>query len=350
MFQDYFQIQAFFLGNSLNSWLWSIVIFFAVLIALKIFKSIIVSRLKALSEKTKTQIDDIVIGAINNIHWPFYVMVSLYAGSFYINLDSIIDKAINYIFLISVVYYVIRFVESLIDYGVNVMIEKKGGQEGVGIIKLGGSVVKIVIWVGAVVLILSNMGYNVTSLIAGLGIGGIAVALALQNVLGDLFSSLTILLDKPFKVGDFIVLGENYGTVERVGIKSTRIILLQGEELVVSNSELTNSQIRNFGKMNSRRIVFNIGVVYGIRPDLLEKIPEFLREIIEKNEKNRLERVHFKEFGDFSLIYEAIFYVNSPDYGEYMDIRQKINLDIARKFEKEEIDMAFPTQTIELKK
>ncbi len=350
MFQSYFQNSISFLGNPLESWFWSAVIFLAVLIGLKIFKSIAVLKLKAISEKTKTQIDDIVIGAINKIHWPFYVIIALYAGSLYINLNLILDKTINYIFLISVIYYVIKFAESLIDYGINVMVEKKGEQEGGGIIKLGGSIIKIVIWVGAIVWILSNMGYNVTSLIAGLGIGGIAVALALQSVLGDLFSSLTILLDKPFKVGDFIVLGENYGTVEKVGIKSTRIILLQGEELVVSNSELTNSQIRNFGKMNSRRIVFDIGVVYGIKPDLLEKIPEFLKEIIEKNEKNRIERIHFREFGDFSLIFEVVFNVDSPDYAEYMDIRQKINLDIARKFEKEKIDMAFPTQTIELKK
>jgi len=339
-----------FLGNSLESWLWALAVFLAVLIVLKIFKTIIISRLKKLSEKTKTQLDDLFIGAIQKIASPFYLIIALYAGSLALTLTPLVDKIIYYVFLIGIVYYVIRFLENLINYGVKVLVESKEGQEGMGIIKLGGAILKIALWAGAIVLLLSNMGYNVTSLVAGLGIGGIAVALAIQSILGDLFSSLTIFLDKPFKIGDFIAVGDNFGTVQKVGIKTSRIELLQGEELVIANSDLTNSRIRNFGPMKTRRVMFTLGVVYGTGAETLEKIPEMLKEIIEKEEGTEIERIHFKEFGDSALIFEVAFYVNSPDYYEYMDTRQRINLEITKKFDKEGIEMAFPTQTIHLKK
>ena len=339
-----------FWGNTLESWFWAVVIFLGVLLALKIFKTVIISRLKKLSQKTKTQLDDLFISAIQKITSPFYLIIALYSGSFALTLPPLADKIIYYVFLIGVVYYVIRFLENLINYGVKVLVESKEGQEGMGIIKLGGAILKIALWAGAIVLLLSNMGYNVTSLVAGLGIGGIAVALAVQSILGDLFSSLTIFLDKPFKIGDFIAVGDNFGTVQKVGIKTSRIELLQGEELVIANSDLTNSRIRNFGPMKTRRVVFTLGVVYGTAPETLEKIPETLKNIIEKEEGTEIERIHFKEFGDSALIFEVAFYINSPDYYEYMDTRQKINLEITKKFGKEGIEMAFPTQTIHLKK
>src|SRR6056297_2619182 len=290
MFTHSFWTKTLF-NNSLEIWFWALLIFLVVLGVLKIFKSVIISKLKKLSKKTETKIDDLLIGAIQDISFPFYLIISLYAGSLKLALTPLVDKILYFIFLIGVVYYVIRFLESLINYGVQKLIKSKEGREGVGIIRLGGAILKIVLWLGAIVLVLSNMGYDVTSLVAGLGIGGIAVALAIQSILGDLFSSLTILLDKPFKIGDFIVVGDNYGTVKKVGVKTTRIELLQGEELVVSNSELTNSQIRNFGAMKTRRVVFTIGVVYGLSSEKLEKIPEILEDIIKKEEKTEIERI-----------------------------------------------------------
>lgn len=337
-------------NNSLEIWFWAFIIFAVIWLVLKIFKSVIISKLKKFSQKTETQIDDLLIGAIQDIPSPFYLIISLYAGSLKLTLVPLVEKTIYYIFLIGIVYYTIRFLQNLINYGVEKLTESKEGQEGLGIIWLGGAILKIGLWLGAIVLLLSNMGYNVTSLVAGLGIGGVAVALALQNILGDLFSSLTILLDKPFKIGDFIEVGESYGTVKKVGVKSTRIDLLQGEELVVSNSELTNSQIRNFGVMKTRRAIFTIGVVYGLSPQILKKIPSIIEDIIKKEGKTEIERAHFKEFGDFSLIFEVVFYVNSPDYIEYMDIRERVNLEITEQFEKEGIEMAFPTQTVFVKK
>jgi small-conductance mechanosensitive channel len=194
------------------------------------------------------------------------------------------------------------------------------------------------------------LGYNVNSLIAGLGIGGIAVALAVQNILGDLFSSFTLLLDKPFQVGDYIVIGADSGTVERIGMKTTRIKSLQGEELIVPNAELTGTRIQNFKKMTKRRVVFLIGITYETPHDKIKKVNDIVASIVNKSEHAELDRVHFKEFGDFSLNFEVVFYVNSSVYAVYMDTRQEINFALKEKFDKEGISFAYPTQTLFVEK
>ena len=296
-------LQISFLGNTIADWAIALVIFFVVLLVLKLFKNIIVAKLKSLAKKSKTEIDDLVIDAIKAIHWPFYVLIAIYVSLQSLHISSAIDKWAFYILLIAIVYYAIRFFERLIDFGAKIIIKKQEeGEENTGIIKLISTVAKIILWAGAIVLILSNLGYNVTSLVAGLGIGGLAIALAIQNILGDLFSSLSIYFDKPFKIGDFIVVGDQMGTVKKVGIKTTRIQLLQGEELVVANSEITKSQLRNFGVMERRRLVLNIGVTYDTPAEKLEKIPGYIEEIIKGEENTEVDRIHFKSFGDSALI------------------------------------------------
>ncbi len=348
---QYSILQLNILGNLLVDWLFALIVVIVSWLVLKIFKTIIISRLKAFFKKTKNDIDDLMIGAIETIHWPFYFFMSIYIGSYFVVLPNMINKILYYILLVSFIYYAVRFAESLINYGTKIIIEKKKGkQDGVGIINFMSSLLKVSLWVLAVILLLSNMGYNVTSLIAGLGVGGIAVALALQNILGDLFSSLTIYFDKPFQIGDFVVVGDQMGTVTKVGIKTTRIQVPQGEELVVANSNLTNTQIRNFGVMKRRRVVFNIGVSYDTDYKKLKEIPEIIKRIIESQNKTEVDRIHFKSFGDFALIFEIVFYINSGEYIDYMNTQQEINLEIINKFAKENIEIAFPTQTIYLKK
>ncbi len=337
-----------FLGNSVESWTIALLVFVITLIVLKVFYLFGLAKLKKISQATKTKIDNLFIDSLGAIHWPFYVIVSFYVAHFFLVLPAWVKNFIFIIFLAGVVYYIVRFLEKLVNYGVDRLIETKEG-EGEGIIKLGGSVVRVILWLGALLMVLSNLGVNVTSLIAGLGIGGVAIALALQSVLGDLFSSLTILLDKPFKIGDFIVVGDKMGNVERIGIKTTRIRLLEGEELIVANSILTSSQVRNFGPMEHRRVVFRVGVVYGTELEKLKKIPDLIKQIIEQEEKTEVEFVAFKEFGDSSLVFETAFYIYSPVYVEYMKTRERINLAITKKFQEEKIDMAFPTSTVHLK-
>ena len=179
-----------------------------------------------------------------------------------------------------------------------------------------------------------------------MGIGGIAVALALQNILGDLFASLSIVIDKPFVIGDFIVVDQLMGTVEHVGLKTTRLRSLGGEQLIFSNNDLLKSRISNYKRMMERRIVFGFGVTYQTPPEKLPLINEIVREIIGKQEQARFDRVHFKEYGESSLNFEAVYFVLSQDYNLYMDIQQAINLEMFRCFQKEGIEFAYPTRTL----
>ncbi|MCB0323867.1 MAG: mechanosensitive ion channel family protein [Bdellovibrionales bacterium] len=209
---------------------------------------------------------------------------------------------------------------------------------------------KLLVWTIALLLVLDNIGIDITALVAGLGIGGVAVALAVQNVLGDLLSSLSIVLDKPFEVGDFIITNQDMGSVERIGIKTTRVRSISGEQLVFSNSDLLSSRIRNFKRMYERRVVFTIGVVYQTSPDQLKAIPTLIREAVEAQERTRFDRSHFKAFGNFSLDFETVYYVLTPDYLPYMDIQQAINLRLFEAFAERGIEFAYPTQTIFLEK
>lgn len=252
----------------------------------------------------------------------------------------------------SAVFLLIIAAQKFIDYGAKKIIKKREKVEGDSgeIIKLLSMLAKILLWVVAVLLILSNLGYNITSLIAGLGIGGIAAALALQNILGDIFSSFSIYFDKPFKPGDSITVSGHTGVVKKIGIKSTRIQTLRGEELVMPNSELTKASVQNFGAMARRRVVFSIGVAFGTPAEKLKKIPEMIKRIIAAQNETEVDRIHFKTFGDSSLIYEIVYYVGTGDYNRYMDTQQAINLAIVDKLEEEKIEIAYPTRTVYIKK
>jgi small-conductance mechanosensitive channel len=213
-----------------------------------------------------------------------------------------------------------------------------------------GFVAKAVVWTVFVLLILQNVGVEITAILAGVSVGGIAVALAVQNVLGDLFGSLSIILDKPFVIGDFIVVGEYSGTVEHVGLKSTHIRSVSGEQLVFSNSDLLNSRIRNYKRMQERRAVFTLGVTYDTPAEKIEAIPTIVREAVERQEHTRFDRCHFKSFGDFSLDIETVFFMTIPDYLAFMNAQQAINLELYKRFAAEGIEFAFPTQTLHLER
>jgi small-conductance mechanosensitive channel len=209
--------------------------------------------------------------------------------------------------------------------------------------------VRVGVWVAVLLIALDTLGVDITTLIAGLGIGGIAIALALQNLLGDLFASVSIVLDKPFVVGDFIDLDTHMGVVENVGLKTTRVRSLSGEELVIANSDLLATRIRNYKRMSERRIVFEIGVVYGTPSEKLRRIPELAREAIESCPNTRFDRSHFKSFGDSALVFETVYYMTVPDYNSYMDTQQTINLELYHRFEDEGLEFAYPTQTLFMK-
>ena len=207
---------------------------------------------------------------------------------------------------------------------------------------------RLIVWVLVLLLSLENVGVDVTALIAGLGVGGVAVALAVQNVLGDLFGSVAIALDKPFELGDFIIVGDFMGSVEHIGLKTTRVRSLFGEQIVFSNSDLLNSRIRNYKRMKERRVVFSLGITYDTPPDKVEAVPAMLRKIVEGQPDLRFDRAHFQKYGEWSLDFEVVYFVLTPDYNLYMDRQQAINLDILRGFEAAGIAFAFPTRTLQI--
>jgi small-conductance mechanosensitive channel len=204
----------------------------------------------------------------------------------------------------------------------------------------------IAIWSAVLLLTLSNFGIDITGLVAGLGIGGIAVAFALQSILKDLFASLAIVLDKPFVVGDFIIFGDQLGSVERIGLKTTRVRSLWGEQITVSNDDLLNARVRNYKRMAERRVSFNVRVVYETPLEALEELPRFIRATIDAIDLARFDRSHVAAFEDDGYRIETVYYVLSPDYNVYMDIQQRINLAIVRHFNEKGIAFAYPARRL----
>ena len=211
------------------------------------------------------------------------------------------------------------------------------------------SVTGLALWAIGLVFLLDNLGFDISAVVAGLGVSGIAVAIAAQGILGDLFNYFVILFDRPFEEGDFIIFDDKLGTVERIGIKTTRLRALGGEELVIANSGLTGSRVHNYKRMQSRRVVFSFGVTYDTKPEVLRRIPERVREIVERREAARFDRCHFKTYGDFALQFETVYYVNTADYAAYMDVQQEINLDLYAVFEELGVEFAYPTSTVYLR-
>ncbi|MBQ5962026.1 mechanosensitive ion channel family protein [Massilia sp. ZL223] len=338
------------LGNDLLAWAIALGIAAAVYLLLHIAKRLIVRRLRAFTRATSTYLDDLAVGVLSATHPLFLLALGLYAGSHWLDLPEKTTTLLSRLAIAALLLQVARWG----DVGVHGWLQhyrtRRSAQDAASTTSTAalGFVARTAVWVIIVLMILDNFGVNITTLVASLGIGGIAVALALQNVLGDLFSSLSIVLDKPFVVGDFIAVDDISGTVEYVGLKTTRIRGLGGEQVVFSNSDLLGSRIRNFKRMETRRIVFAIGVTYEIGRQQLRAIPAILREVVEAQPQVRFDRAHFKSYGASSIDFETVYIVQTADYGAYMDIQQAINLALFDRFAEEGIDFAYPTQTVYL--
>ncbi len=336
-----------FWGNSIADYLISVVFLLLGFLVLRGIKNYVIGRLKKIASKTESNIDDVVLQVIEKFGIPIFRFLILYWAIELLEISPKVDKWLNIGYGIVILYFAVSFILSLVRRLLEAQVMKLENGE-TKLKQIGGIMVvlKIVVWSIGFLVLFSNLGYNVTTILTGLGIGGIAIALAAQNILGDLFNYFVIFFDRPFEVGDFITVDDKKGTVEYIGIKTTRIRSITGEQLIISNSNLTSSRIHNFKRLESRRVVFTIGVVYGLSLEKLKMIPEIIKQIVEKSELVRFDRVHFNRYGDFSLDYEVVFFVDTPDYNTYMDILQQINLDIYEKFASEKIDFAFPTQTL----
>ena len=333
--------------NSIKDYLISLAFMLVGFLLLRLFKNFLLHRLKVAVSKTESNIDDIALQVVEKFGIPIVRVLLIYWALELLTLHSKVDKWLHIAYGVVTLYFVISFILTLIRKVLEAQVMKQENGE-TKLRQIGGImvVVNITFWAIGLLLFLSNLGYNVTTILTGLGIGGIAIALAAQNILGDLFNYFVIFFDRPFEVGDFITVDDKKGTVEYIGIKTTRLRSLTGEQIIISNSNLTGSRIHNYKRLETRRVLFTIGVVYGTPLEKLKRIPEMIKAIIEKHEFTTFDRVHFISYGDFSLNYEVVFFVDNPHYHIYMDILQQINFDIYELFAAEQIDFAFPTQTL----
>ncbi len=333
--------------NTLQSYLIVIGVILLGALVIRLFKRAILAWLKKVVKKTKTTIDDFLVQGIGTSLLPL-----LYYGVFYFALKTLVlpswfDRALDIAGMILWIFLVTRLVIFSLHYFLRSHLRRRGRSQasfqqlrGITLILSG------LIWIIAILFFISNLGYNVATLLTGLGIGGIAIALATQNIIADLFNYFVLFFDRPFEVGDFIVVEDKSGTVESIGIKTTRIKALTGEQLIFSNTDLTNSRLQNFKRLERRRAVFNLGVTYDTPKEKLIKIPELVREAVTSQPDTLFDRAHFLSYGDFSLIFEVVYFVLSDDFNKYMDINQAINLYIYEVFQRDNIEFAFPTQSL----
>lgn len=332
--------------SSIDVYVTALIIFAISISILRIFKFVIIKKLKEIAEKTETKCDDIAIDMVDKIGWYFYILIALYISLHYldslqIGLFSEIKTILYYIIITIAIYHAVKTIQALVDHGTDILTKRKDVDTST--IELLSRIVKGALWLVAIIVILSTLGYDVTTLVVGLGIGGIAIAFALQSILGDIFASCSIFLDKPFKKGDYIIFGTEEGIVKQIGMKSTRVEALQGQEIIVPNKILTDTTVHNYKKMDYRRIVFNFSIKYETTTAGLEKIPNIVKEIVTNVKMVRFDRAHFYKFGDFGYIFEVVYFIDSGDYSKYMDVQQEINFAIKKYFENEEIEIAYPS-------
>lgn len=335
--------------NRISEYLVCLAIIAGGFLAVWIVEALVLRRLKAWAESTSSTWDDFLVDRIHRTGIPLAWLAIVQAALRVLTLTPRVERIIDTAGIVLFTLLAIVFTVALVRYAFEEYMRKQGENASrdralKGVISLA----KALVWITGTLFLLDNLGFRISTVVAGLGIGGIAVALAAQTVLGDLFAYFTILFDRPFEIGDFVVVGEHTGVIERFGIKTTRIASLDGEQIIVSNKDLTDSRVRNFKRMAKRRVAFRLGVTYQTPAERLREIPGIVAEIFREIEGATLDRVHFFSYGDFSLIYEIVYFVDGNDYTRYMDIQQMANLRIYEEFGKRRIEFAYPTQTLYL--
>lgn len=317
------------------------------LILARAFKKVFLNRIERWAKTTRSNLDDFIVENVDRFILPAIYLFIIHAGINYLTLSEKVQDVLRVATTVVITFLFVRLISSTILMLLRSYVRKQEhGEEKVK--QLGGLmlIINVIIWMLGLLFLFDNMGYNVTTIITGLGIGGIAIALAAQNILGDVFNYFVIFFDRPFETGDFIIVDDKMGTVDYIGIKTTRIKSLSGELLVFANSDLTNSRIHNYKQMMRRRVVFSFGVIYQTSLEQMKLIPKLVEGIIKEQHPVMFDRAHFQKYGDSSLDYEVVYYVLDSDYNKYMDIQQAINFRIFEEFEKRGIEFAYPTRTL----
>jgi small-conductance mechanosensitive channel len=330
-----------FADIALERWLFALLITIGVYLVASISIRFVANRLGAWSKRTEGRADDVLFEVISHTNRFLIFLAALLLGAGVLGLPE------NWETRLPLGWTLVLGVQLAlwVNRAIQIWMARYPASATVTTLTF---ILRAVVWVIVLLTILSNLGVNITAFVASLGIGGIAIALAVQNILSDLFASLSIALDKPFETGDFIISGELLGTVEYIGIKTTRVRSLSGEQVVISNAELLKRLIRNYKRMSERRALFNFGVTYNTPVEHLEVLPGIVKEIIEGLPETRFDRAHFAKFGADSLDFEVVYFMLQPDYSLFMDTQQKINLALMRACEERGIDFAFPTRTLHI--
>lgn len=337
-----------FNGIALALWLKAFAAFAAALVVSMLVIRFVRRRAGALAERRDYYLTHAIGGLAGATKMWFLFIGSLFLGAQVLNPPHEIMNALQLVTVTALLLQIALWADVLIALFLKRYVQQRMETDAASVTTISGLAFfgRLAAWTIVLLLILQNAGAQVGPLVAGLGIGGVAVALAAQSVLGDIFAALAIVLDKPFILGDFIAVNEFLGSVEHIGLKTTRLRSLSGEQLIFSNADLLHGRIRNYKRMYERRVEFSFGVEYGTPPNKLASIPQVVRTAITSQERTRFDRSHFKSFGDSALVFESVYYVSSPDYNIYMDIQQAINLAIVRQLAEDEIRFALPTQRL----
>jgi small-conductance mechanosensitive channel len=342
-----------FWGNSMKDYLVALNVFALTIVVLILVKMQVISRIEAFAKQSASTFDDALVSVMEPLGRNFYIFVASMLASMFLIISDTLNFWLGRIFFVIIAFYTVKVLQKLVSYGIEFLTKDKLAEDknfDDSLLHLTGQAINILLWVIGLLVVMQNFGMNVTAILGGLGIGGIALAIAVQGVLGDFLASFSIFLDKPFKTGDFIVVGADRGTVQKIGMKSTRIKTLQGDELVIANQELISTRVNNYKKMERRRVVFNVGIPYTVSRKKLALVPQMLEEVIKAQEYAEFERAHFASFGEQALLFEVVYYMKVKGYEEYMDTQQSINLGILEVLEKNEIKVVPYIQRISMSK
>ncbi|HYD35217.1 MAG TPA: mechanosensitive ion channel family protein [Vitreimonas sp.] len=346
MFSDT-SVWEFWYANTQQNWTLALVTFVMTLVIAHIFHRFSIARLHHLAHHPHSR-SKRFIGKLSRTYlWPLYIFLAVWLATYWLQVPLLAGEFLRHLATIVIAVYCFRVLQLISEYGLRqVFVRNTDSPDRYVIAEFIVKVSRVLIWIVAILVILQNLGFNVTALTSGLGIAGIAIGFALQNILEDFFAFFSIYFDKPFQVGDFIIIGKDMGIVTHVGVKSTRIQTLEGQELIFPNKKLTEERVNNYKHMTERRVVFQLTFTYDTSAAMLKKLPDLIGEILAKEEMIRCDRVHFKEITPNGYVYEIVYFVLHSDYNQYMDIQQRLNIEIVKMIHRQQVRLAHPTQQV----
>ncbi|MDP3294370.1 MAG: mechanosensitive ion channel family protein [Nevskia sp.] len=330
--------------NPLSDWLVAVAVALTIMLVVFAVQRLLIRWLSNWQRPKATKMDPALINAVESTKLWLIVFVALYVGSQYLELGKKTELILDRVVTVAVFLQVGLWLGAILDFWIatsrmRAELTDVGTATSLSALNFIG---KLLLWMMMLLFILDNLGINVTALVASLGIGGIAVALAVQNILGDLFASLSIVVDKPFVIGDAVAVDGYSGTVEHVGLKTTRLRSDTGEQLIFSNSDLLKARLRNYKRMHERRVMMVIDVEFSTPVEVVETIPGLVRDIVSSQPQTKMDRVHLRGLVGGAYQFELVYWMLDPAYGLFMDTRQQVLLAIVRRFEADGIRFLFP--------